>query len=182
MPTILLIHASTHGHTAKIADRVADRLRACGATVALEHVGVDPAPAAFDAVIVGASIHAGHHQREIVEWAERHRTALGLVPSALFTVCLTAADDTEESRAATRRYLDDLVEATGWTPDRSVAFAGALQYCEYDFLTRLTMRLMMHKGGHPSDTSRDYVYTDWAAVEQFARECAAMAADRAAHA
>ena len=151
-------------------------------TVALEHVSGDPSPAEYDAVVVGGSIHAGRHQREVREWARHHRTSLGLVPSALFTVCLTVVDDTEESREATRRYLDEFVEATGWTPDRSVTFAGALQYREYDFLTRLMMRLMMHKGHHPTDTTRDYVYTDWEAVEQFARECAAMAAEHAAHA
>ena len=43
----------------------------------------------------------------------------------------SAADDTEESRLATRRYHDEFVEATGWTPDRAVTFAGALQYREY---------------------------------------------------
>jgi menaquinone-dependent protoporphyrinogen IX oxidase len=31
-------------------------------------------------------------------------------PSAFFSVCLSAADDTEESRAATRGYIDDFVE------------------------------------------------------------------------
>jgi menaquinone-dependent protoporphyrinogen oxidase len=124
-------------------------------------------------VIVGASIHAGHHQREVIEWAGRHRTSLGMRPSAFFSVCLTAADDTEESRVATRGYLDSVVEATGWTPDRMVTFAGALQYLEYDFATRLVIRLMMRKGGHPTDTSRDHDFTDWDAVEGFAREFAA---------
>jgi menaquinone-dependent protoporphyrinogen IX oxidase len=31
---------------------------------------------------------------------------------------------------------------------------------------------MMHKGGHPTDTSRDHDFTDWDAVERFAREFA----------
>jgi menaquinone-dependent protoporphyrinogen oxidase len=173
MPNILVVHASTHGHTRRIAERIAQIMRADGADVSLERADAAPAPMGYDAVVVGASIHAGHHQREIVEWASRHRTGLGMVPTAFFTVCLTAADDADESRAATRRYLDEFVEATGWTPDRATTFAGALQYREYDFMTRLLMRLLMHKGHHPTDTSRDYDYTDWNAVEQFAHECAA---------
>lgn len=84
----------------------------------------------YDAVILGASIHAGHRQRALARWAEQHHTALGLVPSAFFSVCLTAADDTQESRAATRGYLDDFFEAAGWTPARTTTFAGALQYHE----------------------------------------------------
>ena len=179
MPNILLIYASTHGHTARIASRIADTLRAGGAAVTLAQADAAPEPSDFDAVIVGASIHAGHHQREIVDWAAHHRTSLGLVPSAFFTVCLTAADDTDEARAATRRYLDEFVEAAGWTPERSTTFAGALQYREYEFMTRLLIRLMMRAKHRPTDTSRDYDYTDWDAVDRFAREFAQTIAGRA---
>jgi menaquinone-dependent protoporphyrinogen oxidase len=101
-------------------------------------------PLDYDAVIVGASIHAGHHQRELADWAQRHHTGLATVPSAFFSVCLSAADDTEESRTATRGHIDDFVERTGWTPGLTATFAGALQYREYDFATRLLVRLLMH--------------------------------------
>jgi menaquinone-dependent protoporphyrinogen oxidase len=134
----------------------------------------DADPADYDAVVVGASIHAGKHQREIVDWVARHRAQLGLLPSAFFSVCLTAADDTEESRAATRGYHDEFAAATGWQPALRVTFAGALQYREYDFATRLVMRLLMRRGDHPTDTSHDYDYTDWDAVDRFARDCAAL--------
>ena len=46
--------------------------------------------------------------------------------------------------------------------------AGALQYREYDFVTRLVMRVLMRHGDHPTDITRDYDYTDWDAVERFA--------------
>ena len=135
MPRILILFASTHGHTAKIAARIAATLQHDGASVDLHPLHAhetQPAPTDYDAVILGASIHAGHYQRALVKWAEQHHTALGLTPSAFFSVCLTAADDTEESRAATRGYLDDFIEQTGWTPGRSATFAGAVQYHEYD--------------------------------------------------
>jgi menaquinone-dependent protoporphyrinogen oxidase len=174
MPHVLVVYASTHGQTARIAARIGAALEREGATVELRQLrhGADPAPSDFDAVIAGASIHAGRHQRELVEWAERHRSALAQVPSAFFSVCLTAADHTEESRVATRGYLDGFVEATGWTPDRITTFAGALQYREYEFVTRLMMRLMMHRMNHPSDVSRDYDYTDWDAIDCWAHELA----------
>jgi menaquinone-dependent protoporphyrinogen oxidase len=171
-PNILVVFASTHGHTTKIAARIAETMRRDGASVTLEHVDAAPSPLGYDAAVIGASVHAGHHQTEVIEWAEGHRTSLSLVPSAFFSVCLTAADDDEESRRATRGYLDDFVEESGWTPRRATTFAGALQYCEYSFATRLVMRLLMHKGNHPTDTSRDYDYTDWDAVERFPHDCA----------
>src|SRR5688500_6976558 len=105
MASVLLLHASTHGHTSKIAARIANALEREGVTVDLRKAqrGDDAAPLGYDAVIVGASVHAGKHQKEVIDWAERHHTTLALHPSAFFSVCLTAADDTEESRLATRR-------------------------------------------------------------------------------
>jgi menaquinone-dependent protoporphyrinogen oxidase len=185
MPRILILYASTHGHTAKIAARIAATLGDDGATVdvhRLDASGAQPVLPDYDAVIVGASIHGGHHQRALVKWAERHHTALGLTPSAFFSVCLTAADDTEESHAATRGYLDDFVEHTGWTPSESTTFAGALQYREYDVATRALMRLLMRRMHHPTDASQDYDYTDWDAVERWAHELAATFAPAAARA
>ena len=109
-----------------------------------------------------------------------HRHALGEIPSGFFSVCLAAAEADEESRQAVRGYLDDFEQRTGWTPSLRTTFAGALQYLEYSYPVRLAMRLMMRRGGHPTDTSRDYDYTDWEAVEAWAHECAALTAVRAA--
>jgi menaquinone-dependent protoporphyrinogen oxidase len=94
------------------------------------------------------------------------------MPSGFFSVCLTAGEDTDESRSATQGYLDEFARATGWTPTHATSFAGALLYREYDFATRLVMRLIMARGHHPTDTSRDYEYTDWEAVDRFAALCA----------
>ena len=181
MSPILVTYASKHGHTRKVAARIAATAQAAGASVDVLDVAaaahVDPVD--YDAVVVGDSIHAGKHQREIVDWATAHHTALNARPSAFFTVCLTAAEDTAESRAATATYLDDFLRATGWTPATTATFAGALQYREYDFMTRLLVRLLMRKFGRPTDASRDYDYTDWGAVERFGRACAALAAEPA---
>jgi menaquinone-dependent protoporphyrinogen oxidase len=178
MADILILYASKHGQTQKIATRIARALEADGVTTRLHDAAsrAERTPHDHDAVIVGASIHAGHHQREIVEWAKAHRTTLNTMPSAFFSACLTAADDTDESREATRRYIDEFLDATGWIPRKTSTFAGALQYREYDFATRLLMRLLMRKGGHPTDAGQDYDYTDWDAVDHFAHECAGMVA------
>ena len=139
MPDVLLVYATTHGHTAKIATRIADVLREVGLSVDMydAHAAPQPDLRGYDGVIVGASVHGGHHQHEIVEWVRRHARAINGLPSGFFSVCLTAADDTEESRRATREYIDVFLDDTGWIPRETVSFAGALQYREYDFVTRL---------------------------------------------
>jgi menaquinone-dependent protoporphyrinogen oxidase len=177
MAAVLIVYASTHGHTEKIAARIADAIADAGGTPTLRRVqqAGELFLADFDAVVAGGSIHTGHHQRELVDWARHHAHSLNAKPSAFFSVCLAVAEESDESRAAARGYLDDMLELTGWTPSKAVTFAGALQYREYDFMTRLAMRLMMQRGGHPTDISRDYDYTDWDAVDRFGRDCAELA-------
>lgn len=76
---------------------------------------------------MGGSLHAGHHQEQLVDWVTSHRAALADRPSAFFSVSLTAADDTDEAREATQRCIDDFLAETGWTPARSVALARGAQ-------------------------------------------------------
>jgi menaquinone-dependent protoporphyrinogen IX oxidase len=78
MSDVLILYASKHGHTAKIAERIAATMRADGVSVDLQSADAagDLSPADYAAIVVGASIHAGHHQREIVDWAKRHQAAL----------------------------------------------------------------------------------------------------------
>jgi menaquinone-dependent protoporphyrinogen oxidase len=58
MPNVLVLYATNHGHTRKIAEVVAETLREEGVTAQLEDAANGPAEiAAFDGVIVGASVH-----------------------------------------------------------------------------------------------------------------------------
>ncbi|HKG64875.1 MAG TPA: flavodoxin domain-containing protein [Solirubrobacteraceae bacterium] len=175
MTRILVVYASTHGHTGKIATRVAQTI---GASADLRDIAAasELEPSQYDAVVLGASVHAGHHQKAVLEWARANAGALNELPSAFFSVCLTAADDTDEARRASQAYIDEALEKTGWRPRIARTFAGAIQYREYDMFTRLLIRLMMRHGGHPTDTSRDHDFTDWDAVDRFAEECAGLAA------
>ena len=179
MPGVLVIYASTHGHTAKIAARLARRLRKRGSSVDLRDISAaaDLSPSGYDAVVIGGSVHSGHHQHELVEWTKGHARSLNGIPSTFFSVSLTAADDTEESRRATRDYIDDFLDDTGWTPGKTLSFAGALQYREYDFMTRLLMRVLMRRGEHPTDIGHDYDYTDWDSVDRFSHDCERMFAN-----
>lgn len=173
--SVLLLYASTHGHTAKIASRMAEAVRAEGLEVELQDLKRDqpPDPTAYDGVMIGGSLHGGHHQREVVDWVKAHRSGLESRRTAFFSVSLTAAEENEEAREATQKCIDDFIDETGWTPATTLALAGALQYREYDVFTRTLIRLMMRRGGHPTDTSHDYDYTDWDAVDRFGRDFAA---------
>jgi menaquinone-dependent protoporphyrinogen oxidase len=176
-PNALVVYASTHGHTARIAARLARAMREQGLVVDLRDVAdaIDAWPDRYEVVVVGASLHKERHQPEIVDWVAARRTALARCPSAFFSVSLSAADDTEEARAATERCVAEFCAETGWTPTRTERIAGALEYREYDRFTRQLMRLLMGRAGRPTDASRDYDYTDWEAVDRLGLEIAALA-------
>jgi menaquinone-dependent protoporphyrinogen oxidase len=172
MTQALVLYASTHGHTARIATRVALDLERAGIAVELREADgkLESSPADYDLVVVGASIHAGRHQREVADWVTRHAATLSSMPSGFFSVCLGTLEDPTVGR----KYVDEFVERTGWLPRRTVELAGALQYLEYGRVTRAMIKLMMRRGGHPTDTSRNYDYTDWQAVDDFADDCAGL--------
>jgi menaquinone-dependent protoporphyrinogen oxidase len=167
-PVALVLYATKHGHTATIAERIADQLTELGVDAALRHLDADadPSPGDYDAVVIAASVHGGAHARDVRDYASRHRTLLSNRPSALVSVSLTAADDSDESRAATRQVIDELLDDTGWIPTTTLAVAGALQYREYDIVSRLVMRLIAARYGGSTDSTFDHEYTDWEALDR----------------
>lgn len=171
--TVAIVYASTHGHTGKIAARIADIMRAEALDVEVAEIGetADHLIRDCDAVLVAGSVHRGSHQPELVGFVKRHRHLLQERPSAFVSVSLTAADDDdEEMRAETRRMVDEFVEDTGWTPDRTATVAGAFQFSKYSPFERLVMRLIARQHGTEIDPWEDLELTDWNAVEQFVQQ------------
>jgi menaquinone-dependent protoporphyrinogen oxidase len=175
--TGLLVYGSTHGHTATIAARIAASMAEQGVEVDVREAAAagDAHPEHYDVVVVGGSLHRGHHQQEVTDWCQKRRSALVERPAAFFSVSLSAADDSAESRADAQRCIDEFCAETGWQPVRTEAIAGCLEYREYDVFTRQLMRLLMRRSGRPTDTSHDYEYTDWDRVDGLGREFAALA-------
>ncbi len=62
------------------------------------------------------------------------------------------------------------VAETGWAPAHVLPVAGALAYSRYNFLIRFVLKRIARANGAPTDTSRDYEFTDWQAVDNFVRD------------
>ena len=182
-PRILVVYGTSHGQTAKIAQRMADALMAMGATVTL--VDADHLPRrvdvrGFDGVIAGSSVNYDHHRRSVTRFARAHRNALNAMPSAFVSVSGAAAGRTETERAKAEHYVDDFLRQTGWRPGPTCTMAGAMAYTKYNPLLRWLTKHAAAKGGGPTDTSRDHEFTDWAQVQRFAQAFAAMVRERGA--
>jgi len=184
MLNILIVYATREGQTEKIARRLAMVLRERGdapelvdsdhpdRTLDLEH---------FHGVLVCAPIHAGGYPHSLVRFAKQHRAFLERGPSAFVSVGLAIASRTTDGRAETLPIVEKFVKQTGWRPGRVELVAGALPYSKYNFLIRYIMRRIAAKEGGDVDTSRDYEYTDWSAVDRFASQFAADAVGDSIH-
>lgn len=170
MSRILLLYATTEGQTKLIAERFARTLREQGHAVDMQPadaVTPEPDPAAYDAVAIGAAIHYGHHPAYLRQLVKQHREALAARPCAFFSVSLSAGGPRPKPYAA-ERYIRKFLKKTGWQPKHVASFAGALKYSLYGPIKRRVMIVFMTLGGGETDTSRDYEYTDWNAVDRFA--------------
>ncbi|WP_227133741.1 flavodoxin domain-containing protein [Halorubellus salinus] len=170
MSTIFIAYGTGEGQTAKVADYVATELAARGHEVTTRDLGEPgdvPAVDAFDAVVVGASIHMGAHQDVVVDFAREWRDGLATRPSAFFQVSLSSASTDPEQQADAARYVDEFRETTGWNPDVVGGFAGAIRYSEYGFLKRFMMKRIAKDATGDTDASKDYEYTDWEDVASF---------------
>lgn len=168
MANLLLGFASTFGQTKKIASQVAEWLQAMGHHTQVIDLVNGPVPddlSQFDAVVLAGSIHRVRHQPELEKFAERHRSALSKIPTLLVSVSLSAAGKEPRQLADAQRCIDDFAARAGWKPNMSIPAAGALHYTRYNFLLRHMMRKIAAQEGGDTDTSRDFEYTDWTALE-----------------
>ena len=180
---ILVLFASIHGQTRRIAERIGAALAREGHAVSIQaadSAGAAAAIARSDAVIVGGALRAGSHGRALERLVKAHRAELGQRAGAFFSVSLSAAGKPAQ-RAEAERCARRFCERTGWSPRFTTVFGGALPYSRYNFLLRFVMRRIVSAAGGDTDTSRDYEYTDWKAVDDFAAQLArAVAAPQAA--
>ncbi len=155
---ILIAYATKAGSTAEVAAEIGRVVESKGGCEVDVHPvdklkGVD----GYDAAIIGSAIRVGKWLPEAMKFVEKHRDALGQIPVALFTVCLTLSEDTEENRREVAAYLDPVCEVV--QPVDIGLFAGLMDYSKLSFL----LRLMVKKMGSPEGDFRD-----WEAIRAWA--------------
>jgi menaquinone-dependent protoporphyrinogen oxidase len=172
----LSVYSTRYGQTARIAERMARVLRDRGHVVTVFN-GDELPPGftldAFDAVIIGASVIGGKHQRCITQFVKDHAAQLKRLPGAFFSVSGAAAASAPAEQARAGAALEAFLTDVGWQPEQRATVAGAIAYRKYNPLLRFVMKLISRSGGLSTDTSRDHEYTDWAQVDAFATGFAA---------
>jgi len=171
--------ATREGQAQRVAERVAASLRTRRMSVTLVDVAKVREPldwSRYETAFVVASVHVGRHEKEMIAFARRHRLQLQQLEAAFLSLSLSQAGAEDVSalpgqRAAAAadaaRMIDGFVAETGWRPVRTLPVAGALLYSKYNFLVKIIMKRIARAAGFHGDTSHDYEFTNWRAVDEF---------------
>ena len=185
MSRVLIVHASRHGGTAGIADRIAEVMRSTGVDTVVAPAAemLDPEP--FDACVVGGGVYMGSWVKEGTEYLERFAPTLATQPVWLFSsgplpgstkeVKGTAVDPIENALGPSegpgsggRRRIEEL--SARIHPREHRVFTGAYDPKDppKSMAERVVRMLPASKGILPAGDFRD-----WPAIEAWAREIAA---------
>lgn len=185
MKPIGVFYATRQGHTQRVAEHVAETLHARGLEIEVRNLRNQTGEIDFEeytAVVLAASVHFGIHEYEMTKFAKKHRADLDAMPSAFISVNITQAGAERSTAAPEQRtkaaamvdsFLNEFYAKTGWHPKYVKAVAGALPYTKYNFVLRFFLKRCAAKSGGDTDTSHDYVYTNWSALDQFVDQFAA---------
>jgi menaquinone-dependent protoporphyrinogen oxidase len=178
MKNILVVYASLEGQTEKIASRLADEMKACGASVMLanvrspeqvSHVDLEE----FDTLVFGASIHVGKIQKDMTRFISSHAAQIRGKDRSMFIVLMAAASKNPVAREKSLSEIRQHVSASLDVPFSDMEMiAGALMYSKYNGFIRLVMKRIVRKEGGDTDTARDHEYTGWEQVKTYARRLA----------
>ncbi|QEW21385.1 Protoporphyrinogen IX dehydrogenase [menaquinone] [Marinibacterium anthonyi] len=163
---ILICYATTEGQTRKIARFCADQLISRGHSVEMLRVedAGDLELALYDAVILAGSVHVGHLQADLADFAHTHAEALADKPTLLLIVSLAVAGKDPTDQAELDQIAAEFARTTAWIPGRIEHVAGAFRFSEYDFFRSMAMRWIAWQRGQTVDPHADTEYTDWAAL------------------
>lgn len=172
MSKILIVYGTTHGQTGKIAAVIKKELVNAGHAVDLfnsQNISSSVLLKDYDGALIGASVHAGGYQRSLKKWVKDHHNGLNQIPSAFFSVCLGILQKQESVQKEELRIVEDFLALCRWKPTQRIIFAGALAYTQYNPLLKWWMMRISKKAGD-TDCSKDFEYTDWNSVSQFAKD------------
>jgi len=182
-----VFYATREGQAERVAERVASDLRA--RSVAVDVIAVKDVRGtidwrAYQQAFVIASVHAGHHEKEMTAFVRRSKNELTLLQAAFLSLTLSQAGaempanslvERQTAHEDALRMIYDFARETGWHPARILTVAGALMYSRYNFFMKFIMKRIAHKAGFDGPTSRDYEFTNWPDVDRFVAELATAA-------
>ena len=167
MKNALIIFSTVDGHTKRICEYIADKIKS---NYNIELLSVDNTEKvnllSYQLIIIGASIRYGKHQPSVYNFIKNNADKINTTNNAFFSVSAVARKPGKDS-PDTNPYMIKFLNQINWKPQRLAVFSGKIDYKNYDFLNKQIIRFIMWVTKGPTNTSKVYEFTDWAAVDKF---------------
>ena len=169
MTKYLFLYSTTDGHTKRICEYIANILKQQNHETKIDPISLELEKLSeYDAIILGASIRYGKHQKSVFNFINKHKDLLETKKSAFFSVNVVARKN-EKNSPNTNPYMKKFLKTSSWQPNKLGVFAGKVDYPSYKFFDKYIIRMIMWITKGPTDTSQSYEFTDWNVVENFAK-------------
>lgn len=162
---VLVAYDSLYSTTGGVADALGAALASTGPRVDVRHVGSNPSPQGYDAVVVGSPVHTDAWKDEAAAWLSRHRGVLAQVPHALFLTSMSFALDRDRENQVTvkKELLQEEASKAQLRPVATMPFAGAV---DFDVMGGAVSAAYMAV----SRTTQSGDYRDWGAITRWGLE------------
>ena len=169
MTKYLFLYSTTDGHTKRICEYIGNILKQQNHEIKIEPISLELKKLSeYDAIILGASIRYGKHQKSVFNFINKHKDLLETKKSAFFSVNVVARKS-EKNSPNTNPYMKKFLKTSRWRPNKLGVFAGKVDYPSYKFFDKYIIRMIMWITKGPTDISQSYEFTDWKVVENFAK-------------
>lgn len=167
----VIFYFTTDGQTKKIADKLSEQINHEVELVSIKDQAVNFAEkmANADQIVVGASVRYGHFNPRVYQFIAQYAEQLNSKPSAFYGVNLTARKANRKT-AETNTYVRKFLAKIQWKPTLVEVIAGALFYPRYSWFDRIMIQFIMRLTKGETDATKEYEYTDWQQVSQFAQK------------
>lgn len=117
MKNMLLLYSTTDGHTIKIIEQMAARLKQQEVDVQMMPIAqaTQAQVARADKIVIGASVRYGYHKKEVNQFIERYLTQLSSKPNTFFSVNVVARKE-DKNTPETNPYLQKFLSKIEWQP------------------------------------------------------------------
>lgn len=163
---LLLLYSSVDGHTRDICDFIKNKTLSKADLYSLDD---PPCLEDYDVIVIGASIRYGNYRKNLFDFLQQNREVLDKKETAFFSVNVVARKE-GKNNPKNNPYVLKFLTKTSWRPAHLAVFAGKIDYPRYKFVDRYAIKLIMRITSGPTDTSKTYEFTDWQAVEAFAKK------------
>ena len=168
MTKILIIHSSVDGHTTHICERIRSVRNDLDIDIISLSKTKNISLNKYEMIVIGASIRYGKYRKELFEFIEKNLNVIHSKKNAFFSVNVVARK-AEKNSTDTNPYIEKFLLKTSWKPKIIDVFAGKIEYPKYNLFDRSIIKFIMWMTNGPTDTSKNFEFTDWSKVEKFAK-------------